>query len=162
MQTIMEAVIAADLIIWSFPLYYFGMPPHLKAVCDRMLPLVSMKMQTVGETVQHVARYDFSPKRYVMISGCGFPNFENNFKPVLMQFYNLYGDRLTAITVPESPMFQVPDAAPVTKPFLEKVVSAGREYAREGKLSEETKTQLHIPMIPNETYIQIVNAQAKD
>ena len=79
-----------------------------------------------------------------------------------MQFYNLYGDRLTAITVPESPMFQVPDAAPVTKPFLEKVVSAGREYAREGKLSEETKTQLHIPMIPNETYIQIVNAQAKD
>lgn len=162
MQTIMEAVIAADLIIWSFPLYYFGMPSHLKAVCDRMLPLVSMKMQTVGETVQHVARYDFSPKRYVMISGCGFPNFENNFKPVLMQFYNLYGDRLTAITVPGIPHVSSTRCGSCHKTVFGEGSVSRQGVAREGKLSEETKTQLHIPMIPNETYIQIVNAQAKD
>lgn len=63
MQTIMEAVIAADLIIWSFPLYYFGMPSHLKAVCDRMLPLVSMKMQTVGETPFSMWRGTTFPKK---------------------------------------------------------------------------------------------------
>lgn len=35
----------ADVIIWSFPLYCYGMPSHLKAVLDRTIPLVKMNME---------------------------------------------------------------------------------------------------------------------
>ena len=35
---ILDLYRAADLIIWSFPLYCYGMPSHLKAVLDRTIP----------------------------------------------------------------------------------------------------------------------------
>ncbi len=59
MPGILNAVLAADLLIWSFPLYYYGMPSHCKAALDRMLPLVSMKMEPAKDGVTHVARHDF-------------------------------------------------------------------------------------------------------
>jgi multimeric flavodoxin WrbA len=34
----------ADLVIWSFPLYCYAMPSHLKAVLDRTILLVKMIM----------------------------------------------------------------------------------------------------------------------
>ena len=36
---IIEQILEADLIIWSFPLYYFGLPSRLKALMDRQLPM---------------------------------------------------------------------------------------------------------------------------
>lgn len=44
---ILEKYVEADLILWSFPLYCYGMPSHLKAVLDRTIPLVQMKMVEV-------------------------------------------------------------------------------------------------------------------
>ena len=46
---ILDLYKAADVIIWSFPLYVYGMPSHLKAVLDRTIPLVKMKMLEEGE-----------------------------------------------------------------------------------------------------------------
>lgn len=38
----------AHLLIWSFPLYRYGMPAPLKALLDRTPPLSSIAMQKVG------------------------------------------------------------------------------------------------------------------
>ena len=43
---------------------------------------------------------------------------------------------------------------------LEKFKAAGKEYAENLTLSEETVKSLETPMLPNKVYIQIVNAQA--
>ena len=69
----------ADVIIWSFPLYCYSMPSHLKAVLDRTIPLVKLRMlETADGTVRHETLIDFSKKRTVVISGCGFPDWEGN------------------------------------------------------------------------------------
>ena len=39
MQTVIEKLIDADLILWSFPLYYFNVPAILKNLIDRQLPM---------------------------------------------------------------------------------------------------------------------------
>ena len=39
MAELISKILAADLIIWSFPLYYFGLPSRLKALMDRLLPM---------------------------------------------------------------------------------------------------------------------------
>ena len=49
MREILEEILASDLLIWSFPLYCYGMPASLKALLDRTLPLSSMAMQKIGE-----------------------------------------------------------------------------------------------------------------
>ena len=114
MHDILNEIIQSDILILSFPLYCYGMPAPLKALMDRTLPLGSMAMQKVGERYEHVAQADFSHLRYVMICGCGFPNSKNNFEGMIKQFELMFPNNNTIITVPESPMFNAPEAAEVT------------------------------------------------
>ena len=105
MRGILEEILDSDLLIWSYPLYCYGMPAPLKALLDRTLPLSSMAMQKVGDRYEHVGQADFSHLKYVMICGCGFPNSKHNFEPAVMQFTRCFPNEHTMITVPESPMF---------------------------------------------------------
>ena len=147
----------SDLLIWSYPLYCYGMPAPLKALLDRTLPLSSMAMRKVGDRYEHVGQADFSRLKYVMISGCGFPNSKHNFEPAVMQFERCFPNEHTMITVPESPMFNAPEAAVVTVPRLELVKMAGKQYAESGIIDEELLKEITSPMIPEEQYTEIVN-----
>ncbi len=158
MRAILEAILDSDLLLLSFPLYCYGMPAPLKALIDRTLPLSSMAMRKVGERYEHVGQADFSRLRYLMICGCGFPNSRHNFEPVVAQFRLLFHNRQTVLTVPESPMFSAPEAAPVTAPRLALIRQAGRQYAETGEIEETLLAEIMSPMIPEEQYAAIVNA----
>ena len=159
MRVILEQILASDLLLFSFPLYCYGMPAMLKNLIDRTLPLSSMEMQKVGDRYEHVGQADFSHLKYLMICGCGFPNSTHNFEPAVAQFKLMFPTGHTIITVPESPMFNAPEAAVVTVPRLELVREAGREFARTGAVDAELLAQIGSPMIPVETYAKIVNGQ---
>ena len=158
MQKILEEILSSDLLIWSFPLYCYGMPAPLKALLDRTLPLSSMAMQKVGDRYEHVGQADFSHLRYLMICGCGFPNSRHNFEPAVAQFKQCFRDDHTIITVAESPMFNVPQAAIVTEPRLALIKQAGKQYAETRKIDAELMAKIEVPMIPEEQYAAIVNA----
>ena len=157
MRAILNEILASDLLIWSFPLYCYGMPAPLKALLDRTLPLSSMAMQKVGERYEHVEQADFSHLRYLMICGCGFPNSKHNFEPATAQFRLCFPGSHTMITVPESPMFNAPEAAVVTEPRLALVKKAGKQYAKAGEIDAALLDEICSPMIPEETYAAIVN-----
>ena len=158
MRAILEEILDSDLLLLSFPLYCYGMPAPLKAVIDRVLPLSSMAMEKVGDRYEHVGQADFSRLRYLMICGCGFPNSRHNFEPAVAQFRILFPQGHTVLTVPESPMFNAPEAAVVTEPRLALVRQAGRQYAGSGVIDEALAAQIASPMIPEEQYAAIVNA----
>ena len=157
MREILEEILTSDLLIWSFPLYCYGMPAPLKALLDRTLPLSSMAMQKVGDRYEHVEQTDFSHLRYLMICGCGFPNSKHNFEPAVAQFKLCFPGNHTIITVPESPMFNAPEAAIVTEPRLALVKQAGKQYAENGKIDVALLAEISSPMIPEEQYAAIVN-----
>lgn len=161
MRGILEEILDSDLLIWSYPLYCYGMPAPLKALLDRTLPLSSMAMQKVGERYEHIGQADFSHLRYVMICGCGFPNSAHNFEPAAAQFQLCFPCGHTMITIPESPMFNAPEAAAVTAPRLELVKEAGRQYAQSGVIGAELLARIQSPMIPDDQYAAIVNATVK-
>ncbi len=157
MREILEQILTSDLLVLSFPLYVYGMPAHLKALMDRTLPLSGMAMQKVGERYGHVGQADVSRLRYLMICGCGFPNSRQNFEPAVAQFRLMFPEKRTVVTVPESPMFNAPEAAVVTGPRLQLVREAGKQYAESGKIDETLLAEIGSPMIPEETYAAIVN-----
>ena len=157
MRGILEEILDSDLLVWSYPLYCYGMPAPLKALLDRTLPLSSMAMQKVGDRYEHVGQADFSRLKYVMICGCGFPNSKHNFEPAVMQFVRCFPNEHMMITVPESPMFNAPEAAVVTEPRLALIKKAGMEYAESGMIGAELLKEITSPMIPEEQYAQIVN-----
>ena len=157
MRDILEEILDSDLLIFSYPLYGYGMPAHLKALIDRTLPLSSMSMKKVGDRYEHVGQRDYSHLRYIMICGCGFPNSKQNFEPAVAQFKLMFRSNHTIITVPESPMFNSPDAVQVTVPRLELVTRAGAQYAASGEIDKTLLDEICSPMIPEEVYAEIVN-----
>ena len=158
MREILAEILASDLLIWSFPLYCYGMPAPLKALLDRTLPLSSMAMQKVGDRYEHVGQADFSHLKYLMICGCGFPNSRKNFEPAVMQFKLCFPGDHTIITVPESPMFNAPEASVVAVPRLTLIKQAGRQYAEKGEIETSLLAEITSPMIPEDQYAAIVNS----
>ena len=157
MKEILRRIPESDLLIFSFPLYAYGMPAPMKAFIDRLLPLTSMEMREVDGSYRHVGQTDLSHIKYVMICGGGFPNSRNNFEPAVSQFIKLFPGDHTIITIPESPMFNAPEAAPVTVTCLELVKEAGKQYAEDLRVSEKLLEEIGTPMIPEEQYAKIVN-----
>ena len=157
MRMILEKILDSDLLIWSYPLYCYGMPAPLKALLDRTLPLSSMAMQKVGERYEHVGQADYSHLKYLMICGCGFPNSKHNFEPAKEQFRLCFPSDHTMITIPESPMFSAEEAAVVTVPRLSLVREAGKQYSSTGEISSGLIKEITSPVIPEEKYAEIVN-----
>lgn len=151
----------ADLVIWSLPLYYFGMPSKIKAFMDRLLPtnLPFMADYRDGERIYgHPPRYDMTGKRYILISTCGFAYKENNYEALIKQFDILYGDELTCILCPEGELFAVPQLEGRMEEYLEAVRRAGREYCADGDFTEATRAELNELLYPVEAFVEMADA----
>lgn len=160
---ILRLISKSELLILSFPLYCYSMPSHLKAVIDRLLPLSHMTMHVEDDRVVHDANEQTYNRslRVLMLCGCGFPSFEDNFAPMRKQFSLMFPGYSQAVCVSEAPLFNTPLAAPVAEPLLARFTAAGEEYDRTGRLSDETIAALEVPMISAEEYLRNVNAGAK-
>ncbi len=158
MRPILDEILDSDVLLFNYPLYCYGMPAPMKTLLDRTMPLSSMAMRKVGDRYEHICQADFSRLRYVMICGCGFPNSKHNFEPAVAQFKLLFPQGHTILTVPESPMFNAPEAAIVTAPRLERIKQAGQQYAEKGKIEASLLDEITSPMIPEEQYAAIVNS----
>ena len=133
------------------------MPSHLKAVLDRTIPLLKMDMvQQPDGTVRHIPLVDFSRIHTLVICGCGFPDWDGNFDSLRLMCKTCFRDP-DMVCVPEAPLMNVPKAAIVADPLLERFEKAGEEYALSLTLSAETVRELETPMIPKEEYIRNVN-----
>lgn len=159
MREILGDMLKSDLVLFNFPLYGYGMPAPLKALTDRTMPLSSLAVKRVGNRYVHVGQADYSHLRFLMICGCGFPNSTYNFEPAVMQFKLMFPSDHTIITVPESPMFNAPEAAIVTEPRLELARQAGCQYAETGAIESALLMEIGSPMIPEEDYAAIVNGE---
>ena len=157
MRGILQEILESDVLLLSFPLYCFGMPAMLKSLIERTLPLASMAMRKIGDRYEHIEQKDCSHLRYVIICGCGFPNGQQNFEPAVATFARMFPNHCTIITVPESPMFNAPEAAAVTGPRLGLVRQAGKQYAESASIDVKLLEEIGSPMIPEEHYINIVN-----
>ena len=155
MAECLETLIEADLIIWSFPLYHFSMPAKGKMFLERTLPTILPELVKTPSGCVHPSRYD-KEQKVVLISSCGFYNTEHNYEGLLKQFELLYQD-YTAILCAEGPLLNVPEVSYFSEQYLESAKKAGEEYAKEGKLSDETKKSLAEPMMPIDMYLENTN-----
>ena len=157
-KEIMDEYQQADIVIYSFPLYTYAMPSHMKAFVDRLIPFNKMTMVERDGHIVHVPRVDLSHQKLLFICGCGFPNFKDNFAGLDIMIKNKFGKRAECIYVSECPMLNAEQARPLTEPLLKKFVAAGEYYAEHLTIPEEIKKELETPMIDMETYIKVGNS----
>lgn len=162
MQKVIEKLIEADLILWSFPLYYFNVPGILKNLIDRQLPMslpfMSSKQNGYGSG-SHDSRYDMESKRHVLISTCGFYSAVENYDSVLRMFDHFLGKgNYTTIFCGQGELFRVKELSARTDEYLSTVKCAGSEYAMTGTISEETDAILHTLLYPREVFEKMADA----
>ncbi|MCL2854071.1 MAG: flavodoxin family protein [Defluviitaleaceae bacterium] len=160
MAEILPKIVAADVLIWSFPLYSSIMPGQLKIFMDRMLPLNLPEMMAGTESGQHPLRYDMSKKKYMMISTCGFWTHKGNYDAVMAMFSRGAMDFQT-IFAGQGELFKIAkvddELKELVTPFLNNVRKAGKEFA-EGEIAPETQAVLAEPLLPQEVYESFANA----
>jgi hypothetical protein len=158
MENIFEKYINADLVLWSFPLYYYGIPSKTKALVDRLLPnnMPDIIIKDDG-SARHPARHDLQNQRHILVSTCGFFSSKNNYEALAKQFDIMFGERLSTILCPEGELFRIPQLAERTGEYLTLVTKAGEEYASNGFFSDDMRNKLNEPLYPAEQFIAMAN-----
>ncbi len=152
MSVLYDKIKAADIIIESFPLYFFGMPSILKAMTDRCLPFMLPYMGNVAENETssfHELRYkEFEQKKFVIISTCGYVKSAPMYPALIKQLDLICGEgNYTAIFCPEGELFTAEKAERQREGYLKDVAEAGREFAGKLSLSRETYSKLSKPIL---------------
>ena len=158
MSDILPKIIAADVIVWSFPLYYFSIPGNLKNLIDRQLPLNLPFMADGNQSGGHPSRYSQTKQRYAVISTCGFWTAKDNYGAVENMFDRYYGaENYTAVFCGQGELFRVPELKKRTDEYLETVRRAGAEFAAGGIL-KETTDELSRPLYPRSVFEKMADA----
>ena len=162
MQTLLQKSLEAELVIWSFPLYYFGVPSQIKAFMDRQLP-INLPYIAEGDDgkPKHLSRFDLSAQRHILISTCGFFTIENNFEALVKQFDLMLMDKYVKILCPQGELFNIPQLTGKTNEYLSLVKQAGTEYSNTGRFSSETEKQLSEPLFQKDAFMEMANAYWK-
>ena len=151
MAEIFAAIRNSNIIVLSFPLYFFGMPSQVKAFLDRCLPLMQPYQGNVGDSrpsFHSLRDGSLREKRFVVISSCGFVSAEEQYQPLKGQLDLLLGrGNYTAVFCPEGELFVVPQPLRQRERYLEDIKKAGVEFSEHLQLSEQTKKRIAKPML---------------
>lgn len=158
MQGVINKILWADVVVWSFPLYYFGLPGSLKTLIDRQLPMSLPFMCTETESGGHPSRYDMSGKSTVVISTCGFYTAQGNYDCVTSLYDRLCGKGgYTAIFCGQGELFRVKELSERTDEYLSWVKKAGQEFAS-GGITRETRSKLDQNLFPRDVFEAMADA----
>lgn len=158
MQGVIDKILWADVVVWSFPLYYFGLPGQLKTLIDRQLPMSLPFMCTETESGGHPSRYDMSGKSTVVISTCGFYTAQGNYDCVTSLYDRLCGKGgYTAIFCGQGELFRVKELSGRTDEYLSWVKKAGQEFASDG-ITGETRGKLDQNLFPRDVFEAMADA----
>lgn len=157
-----EKYLAAELIVWSFPLYYYSLPGQLKCFLDRTVPINKPVMRDrydgKGNGV-HITRCDTSHQRHVLISTCGFFSYKGNYDAVLDQFDLMLGvGNYTTLFCGEGEMYPVPFLHDRVEEYLSWARRAGRDYGAYGTILPATRAGLDQLLLPKEKFEELGNS----
>ena len=162
MQKLYEKISDADIIIESFPLFFFGIPGPMKTFIDRCLPFMQPYMGdrvTDSDVCFHKLRDEtLLNKKLVVISSCGYVEAAPVYPALLKQLDMITGGRHTAILCPEGEIFVSEMAKRQRDGYLKDITEAGAEFAENFCLSDETIKRISRPMLSEQGYSKITSA----
>lgn len=151
-----EKILAADLVIASFPLYFFGMPGEMKLLTDRLLSLMCTyrgQRPPQDGSSYHGLRYPKRTRRFAVVSTCAYTDADAVYASLRAQLDCIAGrENYTALFCPEVKTLVEMGASARLDRLLEKCRRAGEAFAQNGRLSEEGSKALSRPPLTESTY----------
>ena len=160
MQALYRSLEEADIIIQSFPLYFYGMPAVMKGLIDRCLPL-TLPLDTIGDNLSACHRMrnpHFCDKRLAILSTCGHTRAATVYPALDATLDLIWGKGTgTRIYCAEGEVLTCGLCKRQVNAYLEIVRQAGREFYADGVLSPATVAQLARPILSPSTYQTIAS-----
>ncbi|MBQ8357772.1 MAG: flavodoxin family protein [Clostridia bacterium] len=152
---ILQKIMAADVIIESFPLQFCSLPGPLKTLIDRLLPLLETYRGgnlREGQAL-HGLRYDMSGKKLVLISTCGYGEIDPMYDAVRIQYDHICGKgNYTPLFCAQGEAFRVPHGARRMTMRLALAKRAGAELVETGGVSADTLAEMAKPMFSQKVF----------
>ncbi len=163
MQPLREKILAADVIVESFPLYFFGMPSIVKMMTDRCLPFMMPYLGNIVEQrnicFHELREKSLLKKKLVVISSCGYVEADAVYPALLKQLDLICGEgKYTSILCAQGELFISGNAKRQRDGYLADVKKAGEEFSRNLALSEETKKRIAKPILSPKGFEAITSA----
>lgn len=154
-------MLSSDVVIYSFPLFYYSVPSKLKALIERQLPTVAPFMEGQRDYLVnggHPPRFTASYKT-ILISTCGFYPTDKSYDAIRAQFDMICGEKnYLEIFLGEGELFSRPVAQRRCDKRLEAMKKAGEEYGRSGVIDDETYKEICSHIYPPAMYAHMADA----
>lgn len=161
MDALLPKVMDAHLLVLATPLYVDGMNAAMKAVLDRLIPVLQPFL------VEHEGhcRHDLVPGcragRVALVSVCGYPELDN-FEPLVAHVQaasrNLRRDYAGALLRPYGgSLASLARSGVEVDDVFAACREAGTELARDGRISRQTAARAGRELVTREEHIQSVN-----
>ncbi|MCR4944912.1 MAG: flavodoxin family protein [Clostridium sp.] len=159
MDDLLFRYLEADIVIWIFPLTFYGFPSKMRCAIERLLPIFTAKMapREDGGYI-HLNRYETKRKREIFISTCGFPSEINNYEGVKKVIKIMHPNNSDYIFCSEGSIFEVDKFSNIINRYLKKVTIAGREFSFENGLDNKSKKRLSEQLLPEDLYMAKSNS----
>jgi multimeric flavodoxin WrbA len=162
--TILEKMIAADVIVAATPVYVDNVTGIMKAFMDRMIPLADPHFdKDAGGECVHASRHpDMPRKKIVVLSNSGFPE-QSHFQVLRLLFRriarNMRADIVGEIYRGGGELLSTKNVivTALAMPYKRLLRRAGEELVTEGRISEGTQAMLEKPIVSDDRYIAGAN-----
>ncbi len=155
-NSLKDKILNADLIIESYPLFFFGMPGEVKLMTDRLLSMMNTYRGEKNEDPNksmHGLRYENKDKRFVLISTCAYTEVDIVYESLIKQYDFICGkDNYTKILVPQMKTLVDVNNKNKLDRYLKKFIDAGSIFAENGTLDKEVEMNLSKPPFSEGAY----------
>lgn len=152
----------ADVVVFATPVYVDGMTGAMKAMLDRLVPLVRGPVEVREGHVRHVVPPGRTKTKLLLVSGSGFPEMDN-FDPLVSHVKaackNLDWEYAGALLRPYGLLFPMLESRGVqTKCVYQALRSAAIELKLNGYVSEETSMDVAKELSSRDEVVKDLNA----
>lgn len=161
MDTLLPQVAGSDILVLATPLYVDGMNAAMKAVVDRLIPLLDAFLVEHDGHCRHDRAAAFRPGRVALVAACGFTELDN-FGPLVAHVRaacrNMGREYAGALLRPYADSLpELGRHGAAVEDVLAACRAAGVELVRDGRVSDATAARAGRELVTREQYISAVN-----
>ncbi len=160
MGQLLPKIDQADILVYASPVYIDTMTAQMKTFFDRHVPLMEPEVVFVDGHCRHPRRVK-KKQKMVVVSVCGFyemDNFDILIRTVEAMTKNFGVEYVGAVLRPYATFLKsekIPDK--VKQSIYSATRQAGRQIVEQGSFREETLAEIAKPLMPLDTYVNVIN-----
>ncbi|MBP7070701.1 MAG: flavodoxin family protein [Methanothrix sp.] len=156
----------ADILVLATPVYFDGVTGSMKNLMDRTLPQVQPFFEVRDNHTRHPLQGNVKESKIALVSNCGLweaDNFDPMISHIKAYCKNAKAEFSGALIRPHGPALRdIMDMGMPVKDIIDACKDAGRQLAKDGKISSDTLNIISRVLLPRDVYVENINHHLRE